>query len=71
MKGSLPTVIPAQAGIQGPGVGVPALGDAYFDNDTLILLRELNMDIAITDQAQEWIRAKGGAAVVDMTACST
>jgi hypothetical protein len=29
------------------------------------------MDIAITDQAQEWIRAKGGAAVVDMTACST
>ena len=29
------------------------------------------MDIMITDEAREWIRAKGGAAAVDMVSYAT
>ena len=29
------------------------------------------MEVTITDQAREWIRSKGGGAVVDLIACST
>ena len=29
------------------------------------------MDLSITDNARNWIRTKGGAAAVDLLACST
>ncbi len=29
------------------------------------------MNVVITDEAREWIIAKGGAAVVDLVSCST
>ena len=29
------------------------------------------MDVVVTDEARDWIKAKGGAAVVDVVACTT